>query len=56
MGEEVHGDDGGILLLSRGLICCFHSLYPEVESEQGRSQPRAGQVDPLGAVLGMKLA
>ena len=56
MGEEAHGEHGGILLLSRGLICCFHSLYPEAESEQGRSQPWAGQADPLSAVLDMKLA
>lgn len=39
-----HGRDAwracrGILLLSCGVIWCFHSPHPEVKSEQGRSQP-----------------
>lgn len=52
----MHGEHRGILLLLCGLIWCFHSPYPVVGSERGRSQPRAGQVGPLSAVLGVKLA
>lgn len=50
------GDHSGVLLLLWGFTRCFHSLYLMVVSERGRSQPQAGQVGPLGALLGVKLA
>ena len=50
------GSTGRGLLLLHGVIRCFHSPYPEAVLEPGRSQPRAGQVGPLSAVLGVKLA
>lgn len=56
MGQQMHGEHGGNLLLLHGLIWCFHSPCPVVGTERGRSQPQAGQVGLLGAVLAVKLS